>query len=359
MSQIQLIKFFVRFFEHARDAPGEISIVPFPSTRYKSAENPKEHNKNLKILVTGGAGFIGSHVVDRFVRDGHDVVVLDNLVTGSRRNLNPDARFVELDIRDRKGVANLFATEQFDILDHHAAQMDVRKSTEDPLYDAEVNILGSLNLIAGATRHGVKKFIYVSTGGAVYGEPQRLPVEEGDAVNPECQYGISKHTVEHYLYLYRLLYKLNYVVLRYPNVFGPRQNPSGEAGVIAIFAGQMMKGKTPTIFGDGRQLRDYVFVGDVAEANALALDHGDGVILNIGSERGTSVLELFDHLTKLTGAKDRPKFAPLRPGEINKIYLSGRKAKEILGWQPSVSVEEGLRRTVEWMQQTKRTGQWR
>jgi len=333
--------------------------VPSQSTQYKSAENSKEHNKYLKILVTGGAGFIGSHVVDRFIRDGHEVVVLDNLVTGSRHNLNPSARFVELDIRDQKGTASLFAAERFDVVDHHAAQMDVRKSTEDPLYDAEVNILGSLNLITNAARHGVKKFIYISTGGAVYGEPRRLPVEEGDAINPECQYGISKHTVEHYLYLYRLLYKLNYVVLRYPNVFGPRQNPSGEAGVIAIFASKMMDGETPTIFGDGKQLRDYVFVTDIAEANASALDRGNGEIINIGSERGTSVLELFEHLAQLTAAKSQPKFAPLRPGEICKIYLSGRKAREILGWAPAVRIDEGLRHTVEWMQQFRHTGQWR
>ncbi|MGH7816477.1 MAG: NAD-dependent epimerase/dehydratase family protein, partial [Candidatus Binatia bacterium] len=221
----------------------------------------------MKILVTGGAGFIGSHVADRFVNDGHAVVVLDNLVSGDRRNLNPKARFVETDIRDSRGIEDLFAAERFDVIDHHAAQMDVRKSTEDPLYDAEVNILGSINLIMNAARHAVKKFIYISTGGAVYGEPTRLPVEEGDPINPECQYGISKHTVEHYLYLYRLLYKLNYTVLRYPNVYGPRQNPRGEAGVIAIFAGKMLEGEAPTIFGDGQQLRDYIYVGDVAEAN--------------------------------------------------------------------------------------------
>jgi UDP-glucose 4-epimerase len=264
-----------------------------------------------------------------------------------------------MDIRDRKGVEQLLTHEHFDVIDHHAAQMDVRKSTEDPMYDAEVNVLGSLNLIMNAVRSGVKRFIYISTGGAVYGEPKRLPVEEGDAVNPECQYGISKHTVEHYLYLYRLLYKLDYVVLRYPNVFGPRQNPHGEAGVIAIFAGKMLAGETPTIFGDGKQLRDYVFVGDVAEANALALERGTGEIINIGSETGTSVLELFAHLSKLTGANVQPKFAPLRPGEIQKIYLSGRKAGKLLGWKPAASVEEGLRRTVDWMRQVKDGRPWR
>ena len=313
----------------------------------------------MKILVAGGAGFIGSHVVDRFVEEGHEVVVLDNLVTGDLRNLNPKARFVQMDICDRKEVQGLLAAERFDVIDHHAAQMDVRKSTEDPLYDAEVNILGSINLIMNAARYGVQKFIYISTGGAVYGEPTRLPVEEADPVNPECQYGISKHTVEHYLYLYRLLYKLNFTVLRYPNVYGPRQNTRGEAGVIAIFAGKMLEGETPTIFGDGQQLRDYIYVRDVAEANALALSRGDGEIINIGSEKGTSVRELFDHLKSLIGFKGEPKSAPVRPGEIYKIYLSGRKANRVLGWQPTVALQEGLRQTVEWIEQVRRTGRWR
>jgi UDP-glucose 4-epimerase len=313
----------------------------------------------VKILVTGGAGFIGSHVVDRYCRAGHEVVVLDNFVTGDRRNLNPKARLAELDIRDRKGIEQLLARERFEVINHHAAQMDVRKSTEDPLYDAEVNILGSINLIMSAAASGVKKFIYISTGGAVYGEPKRLPVEEDDPVNPECQYGISKHTVEHYLYLYRLLYGLNYVVLRYPNVYGPRQNPHGEAGVVAIFAGLMLDGKTPTIFGNGKQLRDYVFVGDVAAANAAALDRGDGEIINLGSERGTSVLELCERIQKLTDFRGEPQFAPARPGEIFQVYLSGKKAMQALGWSPAVSLDNGLEQTVDWMRQVKNTGQWR
>ena len=313
----------------------------------------------MKILITGGAGFIGSNVADRYIRDGHQVTVLDNLVTGNRANLNPQARFVELDIRDRTGVADLLAHERFDLINHHAAQMDVRKSTEDPWYDAEVNILGSVNLIMNAVRHGVKKIIYISTGGAVFGEPKRLPVEETDPINPECQYGISKHTVEHYLHLYRLLAKLDYTVLRYPNVYGPRQNPKGEAGVIAIFGLRMLEGQPSTIFGDGKQKRDYVFITDVVEANALALTHGSGEIVNLGSETGTSVLELYAHLQRLTVCKNSPQFAPARPGEIYQIYLSGRKAKRVLGWQPVVGVAEGMRRTVEWMKQVKETGRWR
>lgn len=313
----------------------------------------------MKILVTGGAGFIASHVVDRYVHDGHEVVILDNLTTGDRRNLNPHARFVELDIRNRTGVGELLKRERFEVINHHAAQMDVRKSVVDPLYDAEVNILGSINLLQNAAAHGVKKIIYVSTGGAVYGEPQKLPVEEAHPINPECPYGISKHTVEHYLYLWRLLYKLDFTVLRYPNVYGPRQSPAGEAGVIAIFGGLMLEGKTPTIFGDGKQLRDYVYVGDLAEANALALTRGGGEIVNLGSEHGTSVLTLFELIKKHVGFAATPNFSPLRPGEIVQIYLSGQKAKKVLGWHPEVSVEEGLRQTVTWLRQVKQSGQWR
>lgn len=312
----------------------------------------------MKILVTGGAGFIGSHVVDRFIAAGHDVVVLDNLVTGNKANVNPKARLVEMDIRDARGVESLFAAETFDVVDHHAAQMDVRKSTEDPQYDADVNVLGSLNLLASAQRHGVKKFIYISTGGAVYGEPRQLPVTEDHPVNPECPYGISKHTVEHYLYLYRLLYKMNYTVLRYPNVYGPRQNPHGEAGVVAIFTGLMLDGKTPKIFGNGKQLRDYVYVGDVAESNLLALSSGDGEIVNLGSEKGTSVLELVETLASLTGFKGQPEFCPPRAGEIFQIYLCARKAKQLLGWTAKTSVTEGLRQTVDWVKR-QRAGQAR
>ena len=313
----------------------------------------------MKILVTGGAGFIASHVVDRYIDHGHEVVILDNLTTGDRRNLNPHARFIELDIRDRIGVADLLARERFNVINHHAAQMDVRKSITDPLYDAEVNVLGSINLLQNAVAHGVQKVIYVSTGGAVYGEPKQLPVKETDAINPECPYGISKHTVEHYLYLWRLLYKLDFTVLRYPNVYGPRQSPAGEAGVIAIFGGLMLSGKTPTIFGDGTQLRDYVFVSDLAEANVLALNQGGGEIINLGSERGTSVLTLFELIKKHLQSTASPHFTAPRPGEIFQIYLSGQKAKKILGWQVQVSVEEGLRQTVSWLRQVKQSGHWR
>jgi len=308
--------------------------------------------------VTGGAGFIGSNVVDRYIRDGHEVTVLDDLSTGEFCNLHPDAVFCELDIRDRKAVLALLDAGAFEVVNHHAAQMDVRRSVKDPVFDAEVNIVGSLNLIQGAIRSGVRKMIYISTGGAVYGEPRSLPVKEDDSINPECPYGITKHTVEHYLYLYRMLEGLDYTVLRYPNVYGPRQSPKGEAGVIAIFAGLMLEGKTPTVYGNGDPQRDYVYVEDVAGANVLALTKAAGEIVNLGSEKGTSVMELYRRIAELTGFTGDPALAPLRRGEIEKIFLTGEKAFEVLGWQATTSVADGLARTVDWVRGVREGGSW-
>ncbi len=301
-----------------------------------------------KILVTGGAGFIGSNVVDRLIKEGHKVVVIDDLSTGFKRNLNKQAKFYEMDIRDR-GMEDVFKKEKFDYVIHHAAQMDVRRSTKEPEFDAEVNILGSLNLILNSQKFGVKKFIYASTGGAIYGEAKYLPADEKHPVNPLCQYGISKHTVEHYLYLYKALYGLNYTVLRYPNVFGPRQNPEiNEAGVNSIFIGLMLKGKKPTIFGDGEQVRDYVYVDDIVEANLSALEKGTNEILNIGTGVGVSVNQIFEMLAKILGFKEKAIYAPPREGEILRIYLDATRARDVLGWRPKVSFGDGLKRTVEW-----------
>lgn len=301
-----------------------------------------------KVLVTGGAGFIGSHVVDRLITEGHSVVVVDNLSTGFRENLNPEATFYEEDIRNGAKMEEIFAAELPEYVNHHAAQMDVRKSVEDPLFDAENNILGSLNLIGLSTKYKVKKFIYISTGGAVYGEPTYLPVDEDHPINPECQYGISKHTVEHYLYLYELHYGLKSIILRYPNVYGPRQNPNGEAGVVAIFIGKMLRGEPPTIFGDGRQLRDYVYIDDIVEANLLAMNSQCTGIYNIGSGVGTSVNQIYNKLKRLLKFNGEPQFAPPRTGEISKIYLSSTKASMDLGWSCKVSIDDGLELTVEW-----------
>jgi UDP-glucose 4-epimerase len=300
----------------------------------------------MKILVTGGAGFIGSHVVDRYLAHGHQVVVLDDLSTGLRRNVNPEARFVEMDVRD-PALDRLFAEERPQVVNHHAAQIDVRRSVEDPTFDAAVNVIGGLNLIESAKRHRVQRFIYASTGGAVYGEPQYLPADENHPVHPLSPYGISKHTLEHYLFQNGATHGLNYVILRYPNVYGPRQNPKGEAGVNAIFIGQMMRGETPTIYGRGHECRDYVYVEDIAEASVFALEKGTGDIFNLGWGKGTTVQELYDILAQILDFHTAPCREPLRPGEVERIFLDSTKATRELGWRPHTEVAEGLKKTVE------------
>ena len=300
----------------------------------------------MKVLVSGGAGFIGSHVVDLFVQNGFEAVIVDDLSTGRASNLNPAAKFYQLDIRSPK-LAEMFEMERPDFVSHHAAQIDVRRSVAEPLFDAEVNILGSINLIECARRYQVKRFVYVSTGGAVYGEPEYLPCDEAHPINPICQYGASKHTVEHYLYMYQANYGLNYMILRYPNVYGPRQDPRGEAGVVAIFTGQMLTDKPVVINGDGEQQRDFVYVGDCAQANLLAVASGNGSgIYNLGTGRGTSVNEIFATLQKVTGYKRSPVHGPAKLGETRRIYLDAGKARQQLGWTPTVGLEEGLERSV-------------
>jgi UDP-glucose 4-epimerase len=307
-----------------------------------------------KILVTGGAGFIGSHVVDLFVSHGYDVVILDDLSTGRASNLNPAAKFYQMDIRDPK-IREVFEIERPDFVSHHAAQMDVRRSVAQPLFDADVNILGSINLIECAREFNVRHFVYISTGGAVYGEPETLPCDEMHPINPICQYGASKHTVEHYLYMYNVNYGLQYTVLRYPNVFGPRQDPHGEAGVVAIFTGKMLDNEPVTINGDGEQTRDFVFVRDCARANLLAVsvDHAPG-IYNIGWGRPTSINEIFTNLAKITGYTQPVSNGPAKVGETRHIYLDASKANRDLAWSPTLSLEEGLRETVEYFRTSER-----
>jgi UDP-glucose 4-epimerase len=301
-----------------------------------------------KILVTGGAGFIGSHVVDLFVSRGYEVVIVDDLSTGRASNLNPAAKFYQLDIRDPK-VREVFDTERPDYVSHHAAQMDVRRSVAQPLFDADVNILGSINLIECAKEFNVKHFVYISSGGAAYGEPEILPCDEMHPINPICQYGASKHTVEHYLYMYHVNYGLEYTVLRYPNVFGPRQDPHGEAGVVAIFTGKMLLGEPVVINGDGEQTRDFVFVRDCAYGNYLAVtvDHPSG-IYNLGWSRPTSINEIFTNLAEITNYVQPAAHGPAKVGETRHIYLNAEKAKRDLGWSPTISLEDGLRETVEY-----------
>jgi UDP-glucose 4-epimerase len=300
----------------------------------------------MKILVTGGAGFIGSHVVDAMLAAGHDVVVVDNLSTGRQQNLNPKARFYQVDIRSPE-LIEVFERERPEVVDHHAAQMDVRRSVAEPLLDADINVLGTLNLLEAARTHGTRKVIYISTGGAVYGEPRYLPCDEDHPIDPICQYGVSKHVVEHYLFVYRHLYGMDYTVIRYPNVYGPRQNPHGEAGVVAIFTGRMLAGQPVTINGTGEQERDFVYVADCARANVLALNQGSAGIFNLGSSRGVSVNLLFSTLANIIGYPSEPKLGPAKPGETSKIYLDGSRALASLGWSPTVTLEQGLQLTVE------------
>lgn len=300
----------------------------------------------MKVLVTGGAGFIGSHVVDAYLAEGYEVVVVDDLSTGRRSNLNPEATFYQVDIRSPE-LESIFDQERPDFVNHHAAQMDVRRSVAEPLFDADVNILGSIHLLEIARKFGVQRIVYISTGGAVYGEPVYLPCDEAHPIDPICQYGASKHTVEHYLYMYRQMYGLNFVVLRYPNVFGPRQDPHGEAGVVAIFTGKMLAGEQAVVNGDGEQTRDYVYVGDCAAANVLALTtEKANTIYNLGSGRGTSVNEIFDTLKDITGYGLPRVHGPAKLGETRHIYLDASKARTELAWRPTVTLEEGLEETV-------------
>ncbi len=302
----------------------------------------------MRILVTGGAGFIGSHVTDALIERGHEGIVVDDLSTGKREHLNPQARFYHLDIRDAQALEEVFAAERPEIVNHQAARANVRESMAKPVLYAEVNIIGSLNLLELSRKYEVGKFIYASTGGAVYGEPEYLPADEAHPINPLDPYGASKHFVEHYLHLYGVNYDLSYTVLRYPNVYGPRQDPYGEAGVVAIFTGQMLKGGEPVINGSGEQERDFVYVGDIAEANIKAMEKGDGQIYNIGWGIGTSINEIFAKLKEITGHKKKAVHGPAKLGEVFKIYLDASKAQRELGWVPQVGLDEGMRMTVEY-----------
>lgn len=304
----------------------------------------------MKILVTGAAGFVASHVADAYVNAGHEVIILDDLSRGSRKNINAQCRFYQCDIRDREEVEKIFGSEKPAIINHHAAQMDVRRGVREPHFDAQVNILGSINLIEAAVAHGAKRFIYAATAGAGYGEPKQMPVPEDYPMNPITPYGISKHTVEHYLFTFQFLYGLEYVVLRYGNVYGPRQSSRGEAGVFAIFSEQMLAGVQPVIYGDGKKIRDYVYISDVVAANVAALERGANQIFNISSGVETPDLEVFERVRELLGKQVEPRYVPRRPGEIDKICLDISKAARLLGWAPQVFLTDGARQTVAYFQ---------
>jgi len=300
----------------------------------------------MKILVTGGAGFIGSHVVDACVAAGHDVLVVDNLCTGKRENLNPRARFHELDILDAK-AADLIRDERPDVLNHHAAQMDVRRSVADPLFDARTNILGSVALLEASRQAGVKKVLFVSSGGAVYGEQETFPAPETHQTWPVSPYGVSKRSGELYCHFYLAEYRMPFVAFRYANVYGPRQDPHGEAGVVAIFSGRMLRGEPVTVNGDGKQTRDYVFVGDVARMSLLALEHDATGPVNIGTGIETDVNQLAAVLLEVSGSRSEVRHGLAKSGEQRRSVVDIRRAADVFGWRPEVSLRDGLTRTVE------------
>lgn len=301
----------------------------------------------MRTLVTGGAGFIGSHLVDRLLAAGHDVAVVDNLVVGRAERVRPPARLHRIDLRD-PGLADVLEAERPEVVFHQAAQTDLRRSVADPVFDAQVNVIGSLNLLEACRRAGVRRIVFASSGGALYGDTEVIPTPEGHPARPTSPYGIAKLAVEHYLACWQALHGIGAVSLRYANVYGPRQDPLGEAGVVAIFAHRMLRGEVPVINGDGEQTRDYVYVDDVVEANLQVLERPEvSGPLNIGTGLETTVITLFHRLRELTGARVQERHGPPKAGEQRRSGLDISLAKRLLGWTPRVGLAEGLARTVE------------
>lgn len=301
-----------------------------------------------KILVTGGAGFIASHIVDHYLELGHEVIAVDNLATGSRHNLNPSARFVEMDVRSAEFAA-LIEREKPEVINHHAAQTMVRPSTENPIYDTQVNVQGILNLLQAAVKAGTRKIIFASSGGTVYGtpKPEHLPVKEDHPFAPESPYGISKAASEFYLRYYAANFPIVFTALRYANVFGSRDEISSEH-VITVFAKRLLAGQQPVIHWDGEQAKDYIYVTDVARANGLALNAGDNRSYNIGEGKPTSVNQIYRAVSDAIGARVQPAYGPKRMGDVRLVYFDCARAAQELGWRPQVSFEEGIAKTIEW-----------
>ncbi len=300
----------------------------------------------MRILVTGGAGFIGSHIVDGYIEAGHEVVVVDNLSTGRRSNVHRDARLYEVDIHARE-FERILRDVQPEVINHHAAQASVKVGQADPVHDLEINGGGTARIVALATQLGVRKLIYASSGGTVYGEPRSLPVTEDHPIEPRSNYGVSKYVGELYIQLAARSAGLEYTIFRYGNAYGPRQDPNGEAGVVAIFTGLMLAGQPCTIDGDGEQRKDYLYVGDIVRANLLALHAGPALVANIGTGVGTSVNEIYRALSAATGNTVPPRHGPPRPGDVRNFWLDCSRARAELGWEPTVPFDEGIRRTVE------------
>ncbi len=304
--------------------------------------------EKYKILVTGGAGFIGSNLVDALIERGHEVFIIDNLSTGQKQNINPKAKFFEMDIQAQQ-VEAIFKATAFDYVFHTAAQINVRKSVEDPMADARANILGGLNILENCKKYKVKKFIFSSTGGAIYGDAEVVPTPETYQTKPISPYGVAKLTIENYLHYYQQVFNLNYTVLRYANVYGPRQNSLAEAGVVAIFITKILKGEQPVINGEGNQTRDYVFVADVVRANLAAMEHEPIGIYNVATEKQTDVNHLFQLITANFPDKNiEAKHGPAMLGEQMTSCLAISKIKKDLGWQPEIELAGGIKLTVDW-----------
>ncbi|HZF05670.1 MAG TPA: NAD-dependent epimerase/dehydratase family protein [Patescibacteria group bacterium] len=305
----------------------------------------------MRILITGGAGFIGSNITDAYLAAGYDVAVVDDLSSGSADNVDPRARWYRVDIRDA-ALDAVFAEERPEVVCHHAAQVSVRRSVESPQTDADVNVLGSLNVFETARRHGTRRIVFASTGGAIYGEQTGPPADETHPCRPRSPYAVAKLAIEHYLDYFRVTFGLEAVVLRYANVYGPRQDPHGEAGVVAIFMQRILAGLAPTIFGDGEQVRDFVYVEDVVAANLAALRVAvaaeDMAIFNIGTGRATSVNALWRVIQPLARPRVGAYHEPVRSGDVRRSVLDPSRAAGQLGWRPAVGIEEGLARTWAW-----------
>jgi UDP-glucose 4-epimerase len=306
----------------------------------------------MKILVTGGAGFIGSHVVDAYLAAGHEVVVVDDLSTGKRENLARHVRFVEADILD-PATAALIREERPDVVNHHAAQIDVRRSVADPLRDARINVLGTIGLLDAARQAGVRRFVFVSSGGAVYGEQEAFPAPETHPTWPVSPYGVSKRTGELYAHFFQAQYGLPFVALRYANVYGPRQDPHGEAGVVAIFTLKMLRDEAVTVNGDGGQSRDYVYVGDVARMSVLAVTHDATGPVNVGTGIETDVNTLAGLVRDAVGSRAPIGHGPAKPGEQRRSVVDAGRAARVYGWEPEVTLADGLRRTVEFFREPR------
>lgn len=305
----------------------------------------------MKALVTGGAGFIGSNIVDTLIKNGFEVVIVDNLSTGKKENLNPKAVFYNVDLNSPE-LRAVFEKEQPDLVCHHAAQINVRSSIENPGFDSKTNILGSIALLELCNEFNVKKVVYSSSGGAIYGDPEYLPCDESHPISPISPYAVSKYAVELFLNYYHKVHGLNYCVLRYSNVYGPRQDPKGEAGVISIFMDRLLENKECKINGDGNQTRDFVFVKDVARANLLALKNDcEACTINIGFGKETSINELFEKIKDVVGSSANATHTDAIKGEVEKTYLKIDYAKEMLGWEPEYPLSKGLKETMRWIRE--------